>query len=193
MLSVKMYFSTSAGEEAKLYYSRRKELEDRSAELQKAKQTYDNLTKSVIESFLSGKYNLAREEFRRAAMVETDDEDGMNQLFKIEMKIEEKVQKQKISALFIAARKQLRKSKFKQCLKSVDEILNIAPESKQAVLLRCKCLAYQALNKGEYVEAKKFLEDALIVSPGNAGISKLLRRLGRFVGDKKDSKKENKR
>ncbi len=188
MLSVKMYFSTEAREEAKLYYSRREEIECRIAELQKAKQTYDRLTKSAIEYFLNGKYNLAREEFRKAAMLETDDEEDLNQLFEIEMKIVEKAQKRKVTTLFIAARKQLRKSNFEACLKSVDGILNIAPANKSAVLLQCKCLAYQALNNGEYFEAEGFLEDALTVDPGNRSVSKLLRRLSKFIKDKKHLK-----
>ena len=190
MLSVKMYFNTAAGEEAKLYYSQRKELENRSEELRKARQIYDRLTKAAIESFLSGKYELARSEFRKVSMIASDDEEDINQLFKMEMEIEEKVQKQKIFVLFTAAQKNLRKSEFDACLKKIDEILNMAPANKSAVLLQCKCLAYRALNNGEYLEAEGFLEDALKVSPGNAGISKLLRRLRKFIKDKKHLKKE---
>ncbi|MEA2082047.1 MAG: hypothetical protein U9O97_04850 [Elusimicrobiota bacterium] len=185
MLSVKMYFSTVAAEEAGFYYEQRKKLETRSEELRKAKKTYDKLTNTAIEYFLNDKYDLARSEFREIAMIESDDEEDIEALFNIEMKIEEKAQKKKVQTLFIAARKQLRKSKFEKSLKIVNEILNIEPANKRAVLLRYKCLAYKALNNGDYFEAKKFLEDALTVDPGNAGISKLLRRLSKFIKEHK--------
>ncbi|MBU3955563.1 hypothetical protein KJ633_03800 [bacterium] len=193
MLGIKMYFDTGAGDEAKLYYSRRKELEKRLAELQKAKQSYDRLTNSAIEYFLNGNYELAREEFKKAAMLESLDDSDLTQLFKIEMQIDDKVQKQKLIALFAAAQKQLGSSEYEECLKSVAQILNIAPGNKRAVLLQCRCLAYQALNKGDYVDAEGFLNDALTVDPGNVGISKLLRRLTKFIEDKKYLKEEKKK
>ncbi|PKM99786.1 MAG: hypothetical protein CVU78_04585 [Elusimicrobia bacterium HGW-Elusimicrobia-2] len=183
MLSVTFYFDTDAAEEAKLYYSSRKELERRGDELRKAKQVYDKLTNTAIEYFLNDKYELARAEFREIAMIESDTAEDLEALFNIEMKIEEKAQKQKSRDLFTAAREQLRKSDFDTCLKTVDEILNLDPANKSAALLQSRCLAYKALNKGEYLEAKKFLEDALKLSPADTGVLKLLQRLRKFLGE----------
>lgn len=183
MLSVKFYFDTEAAEEAKLYYSSRKEMEKRRDELLKAKQTYEKLTNTAIEYFLNDKYELARAEFREIAMIESDTEEDLDTLFNIEMKIEEKAQQQKIRELFMVAREKLRKSDFDGSLKSVDDILNLDPGNKSAALLRCRALAYRALKKGDYADAQKFLEDALKVSPTDRGILRLLERLREFLDD----------
>ena len=187
MLSVKFYFDTEAAEEAKLYYSSRKEMEKRRDELRRAKETYEKLTNAAIEYFLTDKYELARSEFREIAMIASDTEEDLETLFNIEMKIEEKAQQQKIRELFTEAREKLRKSDFDGSLKSVDDILNLDPGNKNAALLRCRALAYRALNKGDYADAQKFLEDALKVSPTDTGILKLLARLRKFLAEHGDT------
>jgi len=89
--------------------------------------------------------------------------------------------------LFTEAREKLRKSDFDGSLKCVDNILYLDQGNKNAALLRCRALAYRALNKGDYADAQKFLEDALKVSPTDTGILKLLARLRKFLAEHGDT------
>ncbi|MFH1352619.1 MAG: hypothetical protein ABIH68_03480 [bacterium] len=184
LLSVNFYFDTAGGEEAKLYYESRKKVDEELSSLQDTKRLYDNLVNSAIEYFLNGQYQLARSEFKKAAALNPADSKEREMLFEVEIKINEKIQEEKVREILASARKNIGKSKFEDCLEDVGRILEIDPVNKPALSIQNQCYAYRAINDGEYASAEGFLEDVMKIEPGNVKISRLLRRLKAFINYK---------
>ncbi|MFH1958319.1 MAG: hypothetical protein ABIJ15_07590 [bacterium] len=184
LLSVNFYFDTAGGEEAKFYYESRKKVDEELSSLQDTKRLYDNLVNSAIEYFLNGQYQLARNEFKKAAALNPADSKEREMLFEVEIKINEKIREEKVGELLASARKNIGKSKFKECLEDVGRVLEIDPVNKHALSIQNQCYAYRAINDGEYGIAEGFLEDVMKIEPGNVKISTLLRRLKAFINYK---------
>jgi len=185
LLSVNFYFDTAAGEEAKLYYENRKKAAEELSSLQDTKRSYDRLINSAMEYFLNGQYRLARSEFKKAAAINPADDKEREILLDVEIKINEKIEQEKIRALLVSARKNIGKSKFEEGLKDVGGVLKIDPVNKYALSIQNQCYAYIAINDCEYEKAEGFLEDVMKIEPGNVKISRLLRRLKAFINYKK--------